>query len=207
MTPASREHLTDWLALTLAPGLGPRRIGQLVERFGSAAGVRAAGRGALAEAGVSNAAIAALDSPDQSRMHDALAWAEHAGADLLTPELDAYPPRLRELPAAPPLLFVRGDKALLSEPQIAVVGSRNPTAGGAETARDFAGYLAGLGLVITSGLALGVDAAAHRGALDTGRTVAVLGTRMPAIFRSATASSPGSASAPWWSRPQSAQAR
>jgi len=185
MTPASREHLTDWLALTLAPGLGPRRISQLVERFGSAAGVRAAGRSALAEAGVSNAAITALDSPDQSRVHDALAWAEHAGADLLTPELDAYPARLRELPAAPPLLFVRGDKALLSEPQIAVVGSRNPTAGGAETARDFAGYLAGLGLVITSGLALGVDAAAHRGAMHTGRTVAVLGTGPDRVYPAA----------------------
>ena len=185
MTAASREHLTDWLALTLAPGLGPRRIGDLVERFGSAAGVRAAGRIALLEAGVSNAAITAIDSPDRGRVQDALTWADHAGADLLTPELDAYPQRLRELPAAPPLLFVRGDKGLLNEPQIAVVGSRNPTAGGVETARDFAGYLAGLGLVITSGLALGVDAAAHRGALDTGRTIAVLGTGPDRVYPAA----------------------
>lgn len=182
---AACEQVTDWLALALAPGLGPRRIAQLVERFGSAAEVRAAGRSALAAAGLSNAAITAIGSPDREQVELVLAWAAHAGAHLLTPDMARYPKRLRELAGAPPLLFVRGDTALLNEPQIAIVGSRNPTAGGSETARDFAGYLASLGLVITSGLALGIDAAAHTGALATGRTIAVLGTGPDRVYPAA----------------------
>jgi DNA processing protein len=185
MSTASREQITDWLALTLAPGVGPRRIAQLIERFGSAAGVRAAGRGALADAGLSNAAITAIGAPDRSRVEAAFAWAAHDGANLLTPDMPGYPKRLRELAAPPPLLFVRGETALLNEPQIAIVGSRNPTAGGTETARDFAAYLAGLGLVITSGLALGIDAAAHEGALGAGRTIAVLGTGPDRVYPAA----------------------
>jgi DNA processing protein len=99
--------------------------------------------------------------------------------------MDNYPSRLREVGAPPPLLFVRGNPALLHEPQLAVVGSRNPTAGGIDTARDFAGYLAGLGLVVTSGLALGIDAAAHEGALATGHTIAVLGTGPDRVYPAA----------------------
>jgi DNA processing protein len=83
---------------------------------------------------------------------------------------------LREIPTPPPVLFVRGDPALLSRPQLAIVGTRNPTASGRRTAREFAAHLAGAGLVITSGLALGIDAEAHRGALEQGWTVAVMGT-------------------------------
>ncbi|WP_295539106.1 DNA-processing protein DprA [uncultured Thiohalocapsa sp.] len=182
MTPPAREQLTDWLALALAPGLGPRRISQLVAHFGSAAAVRAADRTALLEAGAPKAAIAAVKSPDRDRVAHALAWADRPNAHLLTPDLSTYPRRLRELPAAPPLLFVLGDTDLLHEPQIAIVGSRNPTAGGIATARDFAAYLAGLGLVITSGLALGIDAAAHQGALGTGHTIAVLGTGPDRVY-------------------------
>lgn len=185
MSTATREQITDWLALTLAPGVGPRRIAQLIERFGSAAGVRAAGRGALADAGLSNATITAIGAPDRSRVEAAFAWAAHDGAHLLTPDMPGYPKRLRALAAPPPLLFVRGETALLNEPQIAIVGSRNPTAGGTETARDFAAYLAGLGLVITSGLALGIDAAAHDGALGAGRTIAVLGTGPDRVYPAA----------------------
>ena len=176
MSPAERERLTHWLALALAPGLGARRIAQLVERFGGAAEAREAGRAALAEAGLSNATIAAIGAPDCGKLEATFAWLEHDGAHLLTPDMGHYPERLREIGGPPPLLFVRGDVALLDEPQIAIVGSRNPSVGGIETARDFAGYLAGLGLVITSGLALGIDAAAHAGALAAGRTIAVLGT-------------------------------
>ncbi len=185
MTSLEREQLTHWLALALAPGVGPRRIAKLVEHFGSAADARAASRTALAAAGLSNAAITAIGAPDAARLHAVFTWAAHAGAHVLSPDMDAYPQRLRELAAAPALLFVRGDTALLNEPQIAIVGSRNPTAGGRETARDFAGYLAGLGLVITSGLALGIDAAAHEGALGTGRTIAVLGTGPDRVYPAA----------------------
>lgn len=185
MKAQERERLTGWLALALAPGVGPRRIVQLIERFGSPAAARRASRAALLDAGVPAGAIAAIGTPDAERVKLALEWCEHDGAHLLTPDAPLYPKRLLELAAPPPLLFVRGDPALLSEPQIAVVGSRNPTAGGAETARDFAGYLAGLGLVITSGLALGIDAAAHEGALGAGRTIAVLGTGPNRVYPAA----------------------
>jgi DNA processing protein len=83
------------------------------------------------------------------------------------------------------VLYLRGDAALLAEPQIAMVGSRNPTPGGIDTAREFASYLAGLGLVITSGMAIGIDGAAHTGALESGRTIAVLGTGPDRVYPAA----------------------
>ncbi len=182
MSPEERERLTHWLALTLAPGVGARRIARLLERFGGAAEAREASRAALVDAGLSDAAIAAIAAPDRGKLEAAFAWLAHDGTHLLTPDTEDYPRRLREIGSPPPLLFVRGDLALLHEPQIAIVGSRNPSAGGLETARDFAGYLAGLGLVVTSGLALGIDAAAHDGALTTGRTIAVLGTGPDRVY-------------------------
>jgi DNA processing protein len=185
VSPAERERLCNWLALALAPEVGPRRIGQLLERFGTVADVRAAGRGALSDAGLSNTAISAIGAPDRNRLAAALNWLANDGAHLLTPDMDSYPRRLSEIAAPPPLLFIRGDPALLNEPQIAIVGTRNPTAGGIETAQGFAGYLAGLGLVVTSGLALGIDGAAHDGALATGQTIAVLGTGPDRVYPAA----------------------
>ncbi|HSX85538.1 MAG TPA: DNA-processing protein DprA [Cellvibrio sp.] len=94
-----------------------------------------------------------------------------------------YPRLLREILRPPPLLFVRGDPACLSLPQLAIVGSRNPSGGGIENAERFAHYLAERGFAITSGLALGIDAAAHRGALRaSGRTIAVMGTGIDLVY-------------------------
>ncbi len=96
-----------------------------------------------------------------------------------------YPELLRQIPKLPPLLFVRGDVHLLNLPQIAIVGSRNPTAGGHENAQRFAEFLAANGFAITSGLALGVDASAHQGALASkGKTIAVMGTGLDLIYPS-----------------------
>lgn len=96
-----------------------------------------------------------------------------------------YPDLLKQIPKLPPLLFVRGDIHLLGLPQIAVVGSRNPSSGGSENAYRFAEFLAGNGFTITSGLALGVDAAAHQGALAAqGKTIAVMGTGLDLIYPS-----------------------
>lgn len=95
----------------------------------------------------------------------------------------AYPELLREIPKPPPLLYVRGDTRALLLPQIAMVGARNPTAGGLENAERFAAHLAGCGFAITSGLALGVDAAAHHGALQAGGiTLAIMGTGIDRIY-------------------------
>lgn len=96
-----------------------------------------------------------------------------------------YPRLLREIPKPPPLLFVRGNPDCLSLPQLAIVGSRSPSGGGNENAERFAAYLAGCGLAITSGLALGIDAAAHRGALSAGGiTIAVMGTGIDRVYPS-----------------------
>ena len=95
----------------------------------------------------------------------------------------AYPALLAELPDAPPLLFVAGDPTLLERPQLAVVGSRRASRNGLDNARAFSRSLAGAGFVITSGLALGIDGAAHQGALDAnGKTVAVLGTGIERLY-------------------------
>lgn len=95
----------------------------------------------------------------------------------------AYPPQLADLPDAPAALFGTGDIQLLREPQLAIVGSRTPTSGGVNNARAFARYLSTQGFVITSGLALGIDAAAHRGALAAnGATIAVMGTGPDTIY-------------------------
>lgn len=113
-----------------------------------------------------------------------LAWlSEHPEVTVIGVDDADYPALLREIRRPPPLLYVLGDPACLNLPQIAVVGSRNPTPGGSDNAYQFARFLAGAGFTITSGLALGVDGAAHAGALKVeGRTVAVLGTGIDRIY-------------------------
>jgi len=107
------------------------------------------------------------------------------GLHCLTYDNPVYPRLLREIPRPPPLLFVRGDPTCLSLPQLAIVGSRNPSGGGSENAERFAHYMAERGFAITSGLALGIDAAAHRGALRAGgKTIAVMGTGIDLVYPS-----------------------
>jgi len=185
MTPGERGRIRHWLALAAAPGVGPRTVIQLLEHFGSAAAACSAARAELRELGLSAVAIDTLQAPERRPIDAALAWAEQDAAVILTLEDQAYPTQLRNLDAPPPVLFLRGDPTLLAEPQIAMVGSRNPTPGGVDTAREFASYLAGLGLVITSGMAIGIDGAAHTGALASGRTIAVLGTGPDRVYPAA----------------------
>jgi DNA processing protein len=101
----------------------------------------------------------------------------------LTPDDPRYPAQLAAVPGCPALLYVSGDPAVLAMPQIAIVGSRAATAAGRETAFEFAGALAAAGLAVTSGLAIGIDAAAHRGALAAGGiTIAVCGTGLDRVY-------------------------
>ena len=94
-----------------------------------------------------------------------------------------YPVLLSQVDTPPPLLYIHGNADILSEPLLAMVGSRNPTTAGARTATEFAHHLSAAGLVISSGLALGIDAASHRGALDAGApTVAVMGTGLDRVY-------------------------
>jgi DNA processing protein len=141
------------------------------------------GPAALAEFGLTTRTIAWLAAPDEALIASDLRWLDECGATLLAATDAAYPPLLRESPDAPAVLYVLGDVRILSEPQIAMVGSRNPTAGGLATAREFASFFARAGLTITSGLALGIDAACHEGALAAGGpTVAVLGCGLDQVY-------------------------
>jgi DNA processing protein len=166
-----------------APDLGGARLIGLLERFGSAAGLVGAQPAELRRAGLDDTAVAALKSPDAVLLERDLAWLNERRNRLVTWGSEQYPPLLRDIASPPAALFVAGDADLLWQPQLAVIGSRNPTAGGKDNARDFAGELAARGLTITSGMASGIDSIAHEAALDAGgSTVAVLGTGIDVVY-------------------------
>jgi DNA processing protein len=180
------EETEGWVRLAEAPGLGAAEAAALVESFGSAARVVAAGRGALASRGLHAATVEALLAPPAERMERIAGWLEAPGHHLVSRHSEDYPALLAQSTGAPLILYVNGDPGLLSMPQLAVVGSRNPTRGGERTALEFAAHLAASGLVITSGLATGIDTAAHEGALSAnGSTVAVLGTGIDRVYPAA----------------------
>jgi len=176
----------QWLALVRAPGLGPAAARAALERLGApdapGALLGAAPR-ALSAAGLAAETRRWLAAPDWSAVDADLEWLERPGRTLVALPDAAYPERLRGIAGAPLVLFVRGDPEVLALPQLAIVGSRNPTPAGADNARAFARAFAGAGLAITSGLAAGVDAAAHRGALDvSGITLAVAGNGLDRVY-------------------------
>jgi DNA processing protein len=172
----AREQLA-WLHLLRAPGLGAQALRALLERFGSAEAAEQEGCRHGAALDLPASAREALASPDPDRDAADLAWLARPEHHLLGWLDDDYPALLRDTPRPPAALFVRGDPSWLWQPQIAIVGSRNPSAGGRDSATAFAGALSRAGLVVTSGLASGIDAAAHLGALAAGTgTVAVVGT-------------------------------
>lgn len=128
-------------------------------------------------------ARAALAAPDSARAEEAERWLAADDHHFVTRAHSHYPNALAELTPAPPWLYALGDTELLNHPAIAIVGSRNPTPGGLEAAREFGAALAGAGLVVVSGLARGIDAAAHEGALAAnGMTIAVCGTGLDRVY-------------------------
>jgi DNA processing protein len=137
----------------------------------------------LAGLGLTPRCVAWLSAPDEKILADDLHWLDRSNTVLLPATSSGYPRLLRESPDAPAVLYVRGDLTVLDSPQLAMVGSRNPTAGGRSTAREFASWFARAGLTITSGLALGIDTACHEGALAAGgTTVAVLGCGLDQVY-------------------------
>lgn len=176
-------ELLAWLALIRIPGLDARRASAAVRRHGSAAALLAAQPAALSDETLSPATLAALARPDLAAAERDLAWLERDGCRLLTAVDTAFPLQLGSVPGAPCALFVRGEVAVLDRPQVAVVGSRQPTGAGRSHAARFAGELARAGLVITSGLAAGIDACAHRAALEAGgMSIAVCGTGLDRVY-------------------------
>lgn len=178
-----REELLAWLAVARAPGLSTEIAAALLDEYRSARAILTAGPKAWRRAGVPAAAVAALEAPDHARIASDHAWFTSVDRHLLTIASPRYPALLRTIPDPPLALFVEGTLETLASPQLAIVGSRNPSVDGRETAEAFARFLGAMGLTITSGLALGIDAAAHRGALGGGgRTVAVLGCGPDVIY-------------------------
>jgi len=172
-----------WWPLALAPGLGIAGIRQLLERFEDASAIVASSKAELIAAGISPESAHAIHNPDQVHLAALEAWLLHADHHLVPWSSDEYPPLLKEITRPPVALFVSGSVETLSLPQLAIVGSRKATPGGIDNARNFARYLASHGFCITSGLALGIDAAAHTGALAAkGKTIAVCGSGPDQIY-------------------------
>ncbi len=183
---AARDERAPWLRLVLTPGVGAGTALSLLRAYGLPEAIFAAGTGALAR--VTGTEVAARlkgnDAARDTAVTAALDWAQGPDRHLISLADPRYPARLLEIGDPPPLLYVVGDPAALALPALAVVGSRSCTAAGQDNARAFARALADAGLAIVSGLALGIDAAAHRGALDAadGRTIAILGTGLDTVY-------------------------
>lgn len=184
----SASELRARLIWQRAPALTGALYLQLLEHAGSAQAALAAGPPLWSRMGLPPRCQAWLADPPSLSSAE-LAWLEHPAHHLIMAGDIDYPDLLLQLSDAPAGLFVRGNAHLLQSPQLAMVGSRNPTPYGREAAAAFAKQLSQLGLTITSGLAAGIDAAAHAGCLQgSGRTVAVCGTGLDQVYpRSSTA--------------------
>lgn len=184
------HNVTSAFLLSRVHGLGPAKIKQLYCEFGAldaALNASAERLGELVRADIYQQILALQthSNADAWRSAEALAnWLDqHSDVRVLVLGDDDYPAMLADTPAPPPLLYCRGDSNVLELPQLAVVGSRNPTAGGSKTAYEFSRCLAAGGFAITSGLALGIDTCAHRGAIAAeGVTIAVMGTGIDRLY-------------------------
>ena len=177
--------LEYWLRLSRIPGLGSTGLLALLQVFQDPENILGASHVQLrAVVGDNTELLNAITSdPDREVLQTDLAWLAQDDSHLISILDTNYPPLLREIPDAPVLLYIRGEPDCLSMPQIAMVGSRNPTPAGSENARAFARVLTQGGLTVTSGFALGIDAAAHQGAIEAGgNTIAIVGTGVDRVY-------------------------
>jgi DNA processing protein len=178
------EDARHWLALARTPG-SRAVLGTLLDQLGSPAALFAAKPSTLIAAGLDAGSAARLAAPDWTQVDADRAWLDSSGSTLVVRGAPDYPPLLALAPDPPLVLFVRGRAEVLTLPQLAIVGSRNPTAPGRRDAEAFAATLGGAGFTIVSGLALGIDAAAHQGALGAGATtIAVCATGLDRVYPS-----------------------
>ncbi len=177
-------HLLEWLALSLTTGLGPTRGRKLVEHFGSPAAVFRASLTELEGAGIQAASAQSIATGKSAELaREEIARAAGVGVVVISMDDPSYPSRLKEIYDPPLVLYVRGEAEVLTRPGLAMVGTRHPTPYGSGMAERLACDLAAQGLVIISGMARGVDTAAHRGAIAAkGTTIAVFGTGVDEIY-------------------------
>ncbi|MDK2124987.1 DNA-processing protein DprA [Parachitinimonas caeni] len=172
-----------WLRLALTPGLGSISLLRLLQAFGTPGDVLSASPASLSKVISKRVVSDLLAYEHEPAVVAALNWLEQPTNQLVTLADDLYPSRLLETVDPPPVLYVKGNPSLLSAPSVAVVGSRNATPQGLENAENFSAELSAQGWCIVSGLALGIDAAAHKGGLaGTGSTVAVVGTGLDIVY-------------------------
>ena len=185
------EELRNWLNLTLPAGVGPRKQQELLRAFGHPDAILNAGLSAVS--GVIGIKLAqslfdgVINEAQQTLIDTTLAWLNEPGHHIVTLADRDYPQRLLESSDPPSLLYINGDPAYLNRAAIGVVGSRNATPQGIENALAFSKALAEAGFTIISGLALGIDAAAHEGALRSDAasgTIAVIGTGIDRVYPS-----------------------
>lgn len=175
--------LSSWLRLALTPGIGGETQRKLLAAFGLPEAIFATSRSALRGVIGDKATTLLLDTDNEASIAVACDWASGTDQHVVTLSDPEYPQALLEIPDPPILLYVRGRVELLNRPALAIVGSRNPTPQGILNAERFAASFADAGLAVASGLALGIDAAAHRGALSsTGDTLAFIGTGIDRIY-------------------------
>lgn len=186
----SSDELIGWLRLAQTPGVGPDTARRLLGTFGLPENIFCATRDALQQvvsARVAQALTSAPNPEELARIERTLAWATQAGNRVLTLADADYPPALLDIPDPPILLYAKGRSELLTRPSMAVVGSRNATAQGIANAERFSEALAQAGLTVISGMALGIDTAAHQGGLLAGKdnggsTIAVIGTGADIVY-------------------------
>jgi DNA processing protein len=178
---SNRVEIEAWLILLRAPGIGAATLHALIGQHGTA--VRALHAAQRGETSADAECQEWLRAPERARIAEDLAWLAVADHHLLTANSVDFPPLLREMPGGPAALFVAGDASALWRAQVAIVGSRSASQGGLANARSFARALSAAGFAITSGLAEGIDGAAHAAALDAGGiTLAVLGTGPDVVY-------------------------
>jgi DNA processing protein len=182
--PTNQASTEGWLALVLTPGLGPTRARKLAELFGGVQNIFKASLTELEATGIQAVSAQSLGTGRSAELaQEELVRATAAGVRLIGLDHPAYPPQLKQIYDPPLVLYVRGSSEVISQPGIAVVGTRHPTPYGLGMAERLACDLAARGLVIFSGLARGVDAAGHRGAIAAkGKTVAVFGTGVDVVY-------------------------
>ncbi len=177
-------HLAEWLALSLTQGLGPTKSRKLVEHFGSVEAIFRASLTELEGTGIQAVSAQSLATGKSAELaREEIARVSAAGVTMISMDDSSYPPRLKEIYDPPLILYVRGNSEILTQPGIAMVGTRHPTPYGSGMAERLACDLAAQGLVIISGMARGVDTASHRGAISAkGKTLAVFGTGVDVIY-------------------------
>ena len=171
-----------WLIVSQAPGIGGLKFHKLLKKIGKPEEIVKIPKSELQKSGLDEKAINFIKNPPAEKINPSLNWAKTKGNTIRTLFCQPYPEMLREIRDAPPLLYIKGDEQLLKEPQIAVIGSRQPTPGGRAITKKFSHEIAKAGLLINSGMADGVDAVAHNTALQSSSTVAVVATGPDKIY-------------------------